>query len=74
MKVCWTIFRDHAKIHGKMLREDLISDLIEMGVPKEMAHELIHSDKLEWTGVINGTDTFVALNIIDQSNANLEFQ
>lgn len=64
MRVAWTIYRNYDRKHGKMLREDLINDLIEMGVPEELAQELIHKDSFQWRGELDNVNTFLALDIL----------
>jgi hypothetical protein len=68
MKVCWSIVRDLTKQHGKLVREDLIQDLIDMGVPSEIANELLYRDRLEFMGNIEGAETQIVLDLIFPSS------
>lgn len=64
MKVCWSIVRDIEKQHGKLLREDLIHDLVDMGVPQDIAEQLLYKDRLEFFGDVAGVKTQIVLDIL----------
>lgn len=65
MRVVWTIMRDNSKLHGKMLRDDLIEELQSMGVPEEFAQILLHEDSAQWETVLEcGEKFFVSCDII----------
>jgi len=65
MRICWTILREYKKMHGKVLRDDLIQDLQDMGLPKEIAETLLSKDNLQWQGRVDDADTFIGLDILD---------
>jgi len=52
-------------MHGKVLRDDLIQDLQDMGLPKEIAETLLSKDNLQWQGRVDDADTFIGLDILD---------
>jgi hypothetical protein len=73
MKVIWTIWRNYPtdlRENPKLVREALVGDLIDMGVPVEVAELLLGQNTFQWRGKLEGCDTFVGLDIVDsQTNA-----
>lgn len=65
MRVCWSIWHKYDKMHGKLLREDLIKDLIDMNVPRELADTLLSEDSFRWEGITeSGGKVFIGLDIL----------
>ena len=66
IKVCWTIMRIYDKKKGVQIKDDVMADLDDMGVPKQLIEKLEESNQVQWHGMIDNTETFIGLNLIDE--------
>jgi len=64
MKIVWTIVRTYSEADEINLKKELISDLIELGVPGELADSLSNRDNVQWAGVINDSPVFIRLDLL----------
>lgn len=70
MRVCYSIVREIKKAHGKVMREDVIEDMIDLGVPREYAEELLHKDYVEFSGDLGGGESlYIGVNIVDDEES-----